>query len=139
MFLRMFGKNEFDVPALYQDKAPIANSSCQHTYQFPYRVVDSVMTKITAENKQLYLIHFADVTPRMKQEITDVEISFVAANDFGSNAELERLKKCVLVVPGGEDLVVVDSDGKIRGYYTSTNREEIDRLLLELEILLKKY
>lgn len=140
IFLRTFGKNEFDVPAFYQDKAPIANSACQYKYQFPYHIADSVMTKLLAKQKnKLYLIHFSDLTSRMKQEITHKEVSFVPGNDFTSLEELESLKKCILIVPAAEDLVLVDADGKIRGYYASTDREDVDRLLLELEILLKKY
>jgi hypothetical protein len=140
IFLKVFGKNEFDVPAFYQDKAPIVSASCKHNYQFPYRVADSVLSRLELKQKnKLYLIHFSELTSRMKQEIIHKEVSFVSANDLGDQEQLVDLKTCVLLVPGAEDLVVVDGDGKIRGYYTSTNREEVDRLLLELEILLKKY
>jgi hypothetical protein len=140
IFLRTFGKNEFDVPAFYQDKAPIVDAACQYNYPFPYRIADSIVTKLEAAQKNsLYLIHFSDLTPRMKQEITDKEVSFIAAKDFAVRGKLESLKKCILIIPAAEDLVVVDAEGKIRGYYASSSREEVDRLLLELEILLKKY
>lgn len=140
IFLRMFGKNEFDVPAFYQDKAPVVNPSCQYTYQFPYHLADSIVKTLEAKQKNtLYLIHFSDLTSRMEQEITHKEVSFVPGNDLAVEGELDRLKKCILILPADEDLVVVDAAGKIRGYYTSTDREEVDRLLLELEILLKKY
>src|SRR5688572_26534821 len=109
IFLRMFGKNEFDVPAFYQDKAPVVNASCQYDYQFPYRIADSLLTKLSDTQKnQLYLIHFSEVTSRMKQEITHKELSFVAANDLAKPGELDALRKCILVVPANEDLVVVD-------------------------------
>ena len=40
---------------------------------------------------------------------------------------------------GDNRLVLVDSDGRIRGYYLDGSLEEIDKLILELQILLKKY
>jgi hypothetical protein len=140
IFLKVFGKNEFDVPAYYQDKAPNVSASCQYDYSSPYRVADSVISRLEAKQRnKLYLIHFSDLTSRMKQEIVHKEVSFIPANDLADQVGMGSLKTCVLLVPGTEDLVIVDMDGKIRGYYTSTNREEVDRLLLELEILLKKY
>jgi hypothetical protein len=136
VFLKFFGKNEFDVPALYQDKAPIA-ANCSYKYQAPYFLPDSLMKQLSSGGGNLlYLIHFSELSSRMKEEIKYSEITFV---DGSAVAKSDQVKKCVLLIPVSEDLVVVDKDGKIRGYYTSSDREEVDRLLLELEILLKKY
>jgi hypothetical protein len=66
------------------------------------------------------------------------EITFVDGNVL-ADRNGEHFKKCVLLVPAAEDLIAIDKEGKIRGYYTSSDREEVDRLLLEIEILLKKY
>jgi hypothetical protein len=43
------------------------------------------------------------------------------------------------MVHAPRNVVLVDSKKKIRGYYTIGSREEADRLILEMEILLKKY
>ncbi|HEY0654776.1 MAG TPA: hypothetical protein VGD65_16680 [Chryseosolibacter sp.] len=139
IFLKLFGKNEFDVPAFYQDKGPVVNASCPYVYQAPYRVADSVMTKLERQKNALYLIHFAALGPRLKQEVDDPQISSILATDFFRQDELNVLRNCILLVPAAQDMVVVDNDGKIRGYYNSADREEVDRLLLEFEILLKKY
>jgi hypothetical protein len=140
IFLKFFGKNEFDVPAFYQDRAPIAKSECNYAYSFPYRVPDSLLLAAEGEyKKKLYLIHFSDLTSRMAEEIKDDEIAILPARQLARENDLEKLKRCSLLTPANEDLVLVDGDGKIRGYYESKNREEIDRLLLELEIILKKY
>jgi hypothetical protein len=138
IFLRSFGKNEFDVPAFYQDKAPIV-AECGLSYKAPYVLPDSVMTQLAGEGKnELYLIHLSgDLSSRIKQEIKDKEVTFVEGTLFQKN--IEQFKKCILLVPAQEDLIVVDSLGKIRGYYSSLDREEVDRLLLETKILLKKY
>lgn len=139
VFLKLFGKNEFDVPAFYQDKAP-AVADCGVTYKTPYALPDSVMTKLSAQKKNdLYLIHFSDtLSSRIREEIKYDEISFVDGDVIGTE-NVEQFKKCVLLIPTTEDLIAIDKDGKIRGYYTSSDREEVDRLLLEIEILLKKY
>jgi hypothetical protein len=138
IFLRLFGKNEFEVPAFYQDKSPMV-AECNFTYTAPYVVPDSVMARLAAVGKnELYLIHLSgDLSSRIKQEITDKEVTFVDGKLFENN--VEQFRKCILLVPAQEDLIVVDSLGKIRGYYSSLEREEVDRLLLETKILLKKY
>ena len=38
-----------------------------------------------------------------------------------------------------EKFVLVDKDGQIRGYYNGTDPEEVDRLILEINILLYEY
>ncbi|NJL11584.1 MAG: SCO family protein [Microscillaceae bacterium] len=35
--------------------------------------------------------------------------------------------------------ILVDKEGRIRGYYNGTEREEVDRLILEIKILLHEY
>ena len=50
-----------------------------------------------------------------------------------------HLKKCVFFLKDRYDLVLVDRAGLIRGEYISDDREEVDRLLMELAILFKKY
>ena len=58
------------------------------------------------------------------------------------------LARCGFILPamdGGDvpddfvhsdKFVLVDEEGRIRGYYSGTNREELDRLILEIKILL---
>ena len=138
IFLKLFGKNEFDVPAFYQDKAPV--TGCEFEYNAPYKVADSMMTRISSKRQaDLYLIYFSEITSRMQQEIDAEAVAMVNGEDEWDGDQRTKFRKCVLAVPNSEDLVLVDKEGKIRGYYLSTDREEVDRLLLELEILLKKY
>lgn len=140
VFLKLFGKNEFDVPAFYQDKAPIAKSGCDYRYGVPYHVADSLLLAMEGEyKKKLYLVHFSDLTPRLKDEIDNTEVSTLPARQLVRESDVEKLKSCNLIATQNQDLVLVDGEGKIRGYYDSGDREEIDRLLLEVEIILKKY
>lgn len=138
IFLKLFGKNEFDVPAFYQDKAPV--TGCEFNYSAPYKVADSVMAKLSAKRKtDLYMIYFSQITSRMQQEIDTGAVAIVNGQEEWTEDQRATFRKCVLAVPKSEDIVLVDKEGKIRGYFVSTDREEVDRLLLELEILLKKY
>lgn len=139
IFLKLFGKNEFDVPAFYQDKAPSV-AGCDFEYHAPYLLPDSVMTQLSAlRNTELYLIHFSEtLSTRIREEVKYSEIEFVDGKKLAGVRD-DQFRKCVLLIPGMEDLIAVDKQGKIRGYYTSSDREEVDRLLLEVEISLKKY
>jgi len=48
-------------------------------------------------------------------------------------------KNCVLFLKGPADMVVVDRRGRLRGQYILADREEVDRLLTEVSIILKRY
>ncbi len=52
---------------------------------------------------------------------------------------LAERKKCFLFLEEPNDLILVDSAKRIRGYYQLSSREEVDRLLMELSIMLKRY
>jgi hypothetical protein len=57
----------------------------------------------------------------------------------GDSATCGRWKKCVFLVNEPWQAVLLDQDKRIRGYYDLRNRDEEDRLRVELKILLKKY
>ncbi|WMJ74903.1 SCO family protein [Cytophagaceae bacterium ABcell3] len=38
-----------------------------------------------------------------------------------------------------EKLILIDKEGRIRGYYTGTDREDVDRLITEINLLLHEY
>jgi hypothetical protein len=46
--------------------------------------------------------------------------------------------KCDLLIGPGIDIVLLDKEN-IRGQYSSADRDEVDRLSTELDIILKKY
>ena len=50
--------------------------------------------------------------------------------------ELNNSINCQLMITGNESIVLVDNEGKIRGYYIGSEEEEIDRLILESKILI---
>lgn len=142
IFLKMFGKNEFDVPALYQQEAPPPSANCVMEYKSPYIIPDSIMLKVRAAGQaDFFLVVFSsdDLSSRIKQEINPAEITFVKASDLVAEVNIPTVKECAFILRSNADLALIDKDGKMRGVYTSTNRDDVDRLILETEILLKKY
>lgn len=56
----------------------------------------------------------------------------------GNEQAIETLKQCGFVLEGDNpSIVLIDGDKRIRGYYTGTDSEEIDRLIVEIRILLR--
>ncbi|EON75036.1 Cytochrome oxidase biogenesis protein Sco1/SenC/PrrC, putative copper metallochaperone [Lunatimonas lonarensis] len=66
----------------------------------------------------------------------------------GDRSEIYELARCGFVLPaidGGKNpddfvhsdkFILVDEEGRIRGYYSGTNREGVDQLILETKVLL---
>ena len=142
VFLKLFGKNEFAVPALYTDVYPDGVESCSVEITLPYIIPDSVRSELSLENNSLTLIHVGDISGNSNQQLDRVK------NKFGNEVKLQnlstsdkslKLKRCVFFLKDPNDLVLIDPKGVIRGQYISNDREDIDRLLVELAILFKKY
>lgn len=142
VFLKFFGENEFGVPALYTDVYPEGASECGVSISLPYQIPDSVQASLQLPKDSLALIHFGEITEGSEKQLNRVK------NEHGKEIKLEflqlspsvsHLKKCIFFLKDPNDLVLVDGEGVIRGQYTTGDREEVDRLLTELTILLKKY
>ena len=48
-----------------------------------------------------------------------------------------QLKECVFLLNESYDMVLVDKYGFIRGQYLSSDRDELDRLIMEVAIILE--
>lgn len=141
IFLKIFGKNEFNVPPLYQDGEVEVPEGCNVTITVPYLIPDSIVTQWESGVKaQLFLLNLSNskiVTQRVVQEIGEGMINIIPASS--DSAGFSNLKKCVLLLSAPNDLVLIDRERRIRGYYNSNNRDEVDRLLVEINIILKNY
>ena len=143
LFLRFFGRNEFDVKPLFSDSPPPADPNCP-AVTVPYVIHDSVRSQLGVENDSLVMISFnneGDIDSssqirRIREEVSGLPVSLLTFS--GSERHL-FWKSCVFFLKGPQDMVVVDRRGRIRGQYISTDREEVDRLLTEVTIILKRY
>lgn len=158
VFLKFFGKNEFDVPVYYKDGLP-KDSVCHASGVGPYVVPDSVFlkmgatkvgstrivavypfiqddlselnriaTKYQAERVETLVVSGMPNLPKSKLPVTQLGYS-----TFG------WLVSCGLRVHEPWSVVLIDEKNQIRGYYDGNRRDEMDRLDLELSIVLKKY
>jgi len=143
LFLKFFGKNEFAVRPLFQDAAPEPQPGCQHV-KVPYHIPDSVLRSLTFEQDSLLVLWFAEQMEydnkqlrRVSNELRNDRIrnEVVASND----QKMQAWKACIFLLKKPYDVVLIDRKGRIRGQFVSDNREEIDRLITEVDIILKKY
>jgi len=142
LFLKFFGKNEFAVPPLYTDSAPEGAKECGVSVALPYHIPDHVKSPLFLSEDSLVLIHFGELNSVGAKQLERV------SNEYGKAIKLQlmpasdsamQLKSCIFFLKDRYDLVLVDRAGLIRGEYISDDREEVDRLLIELAILNKKY
>ena len=121
---------------------PEGTKQCGVTVALPYHIPDHVKSSLFLSQDSLILIHFGELTPGAEKQLERV------SNEYGKAIKLQlmpasdsaaHLKRCVFFLKDRYDLVLVDHAGLIRGQYILDDREEVDRLLMELAILFKKY
>ena len=109
------------------------------------------------DNEQIKVV-FHSVNPAYDTPsiLKDYAINYGINTDFwklvtGEKKEIYDIAKCGYYVvarsddsnPTGlihtEKVVLIDKEKNIRGYYNATKREDIDRLILEIQVLLQEY
>jgi hypothetical protein len=142
VFLKFFGKNEFSVPPLYSETYPDAMEECGMTVKLPYHIPEHLKSSFFTSEDSLVLIYFGELKTDSKKQLERVSNEFekgVKLQTIGASDSVLNMRKCVFFLEDQYDLVLLDRAGLIRGQYISNEREEMDRLLTELAILLKKY
>jgi hypothetical protein len=143
IFLKYFGKNEFHVEPLFQSGIPIQTYPCPNV-QAPYRI-DGINEFNLFNQNTLAVIVFASTEAynkelsRLTELFQDQPISlFLAAETFPDSA-LTNLTHCVFLMSEPNNIALVDKDGFIRGQYNFNKLDEVDRLIVELKIILKLF
>ena len=143
LFLKFFGKNEFAVQPLFQDAAPEPQPGCKPV-AFPYHIPDSVLNQLNFDNDTLLLIWFGKLKPEGEIQVRRISSEF--KNDpigqmflTGNEWKMQQRRACIFLLKDPYDVALVDRKGQIRGQFVSDNREEMDRLMTEMDIILKKY
>lgn len=141
VFLKYFGRNEFDIPVFYSDGIGDSLSVCKIKSKGQYHISDSAFSRLKCNNCGSLLIvdgHWNEAKALSdKAKLANIEIVFL--KDILSDEEVDLFRKCVLFMKPPWDVVLVDEQRRIRGYYKLGHRDEMDRLEVELKILLKKY
>ena len=63
----------------------------------------------------------------------------VSPADLPKNTDVQVLRECVLLMPSETSLTLVDHRNRIRGYYDGSDLDEVDRLIVEIKVILKEY
>jgi len=141
VFLRFFGKNEFTIPLYYESGVEDIPTDCKRNYQSPYQVSDSLLINFGWNGKSVLIV--TDSTPSVKKGLLrlDNELSGEIQTIFITEESdyLNEILTCDLFLQKPWTTVLLDDQRRIRGYYDPASREEVDRLIVELKILLKKY
>ena len=144
IFLKVFGRNEFHVPVMHEKTAEVP-LDCGFEYSAPYLIHDSVATLLKINHADsLYVIYFQ---PSLSVQVKRVSVEFagdpigiVSPGELSAlNVDQENFWKCVLLMPSAHSVALIDHRRRIRGYYDGTDRDDIDRLIVEMKIILKRY
>lgn len=142
IFLKIFGRNEFAVPLLHEEEVN-APPECNFEYRVPYRIADSLRTRFGMnDGNHLFVVYLEESQqPAVNRVSEEFRGNPVAMIDAGRDTSLtpETFRSCVLLMAKDENLALVDSEGRIRGYYDGDDRDEVDRLIVEAKIILNKY
>ena len=145
VFLKYQGHNRFDIPVYHQEIVE-APDGCDSHYEAPYKVdlaeLDRSWKPATAT--VIYFPREGTDVQRIFRALTEEfenEDFFLidACNIVSDTTACAQWKKCFFLVKEPWHVVLVDKSGAIRGYYDLVLREEMDRLRVELKILLEKY
>ncbi len=141
VFLKFFGKNKFDIPVFHQDRIEITGD-CNQNYSVPYRVPVEILSGLNCVIGDPSVIVFSDLVgeskSRLEKEIEAKKLNLIVAKGLVPEEELRNLS-CVFILPPETNAVLVDGEQRIRGYYKLNDRDETDRLLVELKILFNEY
>jgi hypothetical protein len=150
VFLKLAGKNNFDIPVYYENGIDSLNAICGKDYSKPYAIDDSVLTKLKWVEKESSVLILGSASALEMKRLNDTflenEYSIYSINNSNYKNQVEvsdnvfsQWKNCVFVAKEKINTVLIDKQKRIRGYYSIGSREEMDRLIVEMKILLKKY
>ena len=139
VFLRFFGKNEFTIPVYYESGVNDIPASCNRNYQSPYQVSDTLLKNFGWSGTATLIV--TDTTVQTALTRLDQEFSAEVQTIYlsGEKDDLDQFFTCDLLLQKPWTTVLLDDQRRIRGYYDPKTREEVDRLIVELKILLNKY
>ncbi len=147
VFLKYAGSNRFDIPIYYQEGPVPTSENCAVVGPAPYRLPDSLWNYFGRPRKMASVLIFStgalipgEISDEIWNEIGKDKVTFDRDRSLGTDSSaLYRWQACVFLVKPPWQTVLFDSLGRIRGYYDLRSREEVDRLRVELKILVEHY
>ncbi len=146
VFLKYQGSNRFDIPVYYEKGIAELPGFCTTPPPGPYHVDDSVWSHLNGGKKRANVIIFPTPTLDIQNIARSIggeigeDASFTDGATLSSDSLTRvRWSKCAFLMTSPRQTVLLDDQGKIRGYYDLHLRDESDRLRVELKILLEQY
>jgi hypothetical protein len=107
-------------------------------------VPDSIIAQLGIDKRDsLYVIYFdPSVAPPMRRaaaEYAHAPVKVIGPSDIPANINKTTLQQCAFLMKRDASVVMVDHMRRIRGQYDGSSRDDIDRLLVEIDIILKNY
>lgn len=138
VFLKFFGKNQFDVAPLFETEFPEDMHDCTDSLELPYKIAKRFHSQFSLPTQELTLVYTLDATEEISKVLNKVK------REFGERVNHQQIVlssdiRCALLLKDELDMVLIDKSGSIRGQYKSTDRDEVDRMMMELSILFKEY
>ena len=130
LFLKFFGRNQFDLPVFHTNSAEWP-ANCPPPGQFPFRVP---VQSLGLKNRPAILFLAEpeiEASKRIPVEIDTTQFQFLRL--------LDSTDPCAFGAPSGTSAVLIDPTGNIRGIFAALERDETDRLIMESKILLNDY
>lgn len=147
VFLKYAGRNEFNIPVYFEEGVTNPPLGCEQNYAKPYLIANSIWPIKEGIQGQANVLVFParglDFN-KLKSAIDEEfgpgkvwlkEACLLAKDSVTCNV----WRKCIFLVEQPNQTVLMDKEGRLRGYYDLQLREEVDRLRVELKILMKKY
>ncbi|MCF6359744.1 MAG: hypothetical protein L3J29_03180 [Cyclobacteriaceae bacterium] len=158
IFLRGFGDNKFEIPVYYSNGVPIEGCESDtnkvhlvkfkdyhlqgsQLFYFPQWINDAEFYRQCKriKNKPYQVVFTAISDSLLQHELGNTLV-------VSDKQQLYDIANCALVLgqeaavskPIYNQLVLVDAQMRIRGYYNGNNLEDMDRLDVELDILSKE-
>lgn len=137
LFLKIFGKNRFDIPVYYNKgiSSDTLSNDCRLTIHGQYFIADSILKKWNRKSSAILFSFSREPEPEwMKKLMVNKKLEFI--QQVCRNCGEDKLKNCVFFLREPYNAVLIDDQKRIRGYYKLGDRDEMDRLSVEVEILL---
>jgi len=151
LFLKFFGDNRFDIPVYYEDGKPDHFKECradQKEGQYYVQTTGDIQLPATflflEGDKSFSGLDVSNIHNRLKESVGPINhVVFsidstegISQSKYLDSSAFVQQMRCNFVTDTVNQFILVDSERKIRGYY-NTDREEVDRLIVELKILLE--
>ncbi|TRX61738.1 hypothetical protein FNH22_02875 [Fulvivirga sp. M361] len=150
LFLKTFGDNKFFVPVYHQDGVTARFDDCdfaEGTFTVPLNNKNNQKANITVffeETADFTSQELVNISKRLKATFSK-HISFNAFGEASSEqgemikseqSELKKRMHCNFATDTLNQFILHDQKGYIRGYYNN-DLDEIDRLIVEIKIVLE--